>query len=156
MKALLYPILSLTLLSIPQPSLSQDVQVVTGQCTAQSHIAEGNIGDDLTKRHSRFYCDSAVITFLDNDDKHIIIHFAETKSHHEAQLGFAGVMEDDGQVMDVQRIYLQSDKPTPATAGNCKFFFENRHMSSIYCGAKIDENGRRTVASVEFNASPRQ
>jgi len=34
--------------------------------------------------------------------------------------------------------------------------FENRHMSGIVCGMKVDETGRRTTAIVEFNAAPEQ
>jgi hypothetical protein len=40
-----------------QPS---DIQIESGICDPSSHIAEGPIGSDLTKRQSRFYCNSAV------------------------------------------------------------------------------------------------
>jgi hypothetical protein len=44
---------------------ASDVQVVNGTCDSSSHTAEGSLGSDLTKQQSRFYCDSAVITFFD-------------------------------------------------------------------------------------------
>lgn len=133
-----------------------DVQIVKGICTAQSHIAEGNIGEDLTKRRSRFYCDSAVISFFDNDSKHIMIQFAESASHHSQPIGFAGLMESNGLILDVQNVYLQTGQPIPATDGACKFFFKNKHMTAVTCGSKIDEEGCRTVPVIVFEANPGQ
>jgi clan AA aspartic protease (TIGR02281 family) len=133
-----------------------DIKIVNGNCDLQSHIAEGIIGDDLTKRQSRFYCDSAVISFYDREDKHIMVQFVESKSHHGTQLGFSGLMENDGQMMDVRNVYLKSDKPISVTGSHCKFFFKDKRMSGIFCGTKIDEEGRRTVASIIFDASPEQ
>ena len=132
-----------------------DMQIVKGQCGKESHIAEGNIGEDLTKRQSRFYCDSAVISFFDHKNEHVMVQFAESKSHNNTQLGFAGFMNEDGQIMDVNTVYL-GDKQVQVSAGNCKFFFKNKHMDSIGCAAPIDEGSRRTVPVVGFTASPKQ
>ena len=53
-------------LSLPTHAQVGNVQTVNGTCDSTSHTAEGPIDSDLTKRQSRFYCDSAVITFLDD------------------------------------------------------------------------------------------
>ena len=150
-----------SLISLPPATLAQDLprsfmsatRIVKGECRADSHIAEGNIGDDLTKRQSRFYCDAAVLSFLNNDNKRILIQFAESKSNHVPPLAFAGLMVDGGQTWSVERVYLEPLKPIPATGGGCKFFFDSKILTHIFCAAKIDEGGRRTVAMVVFEAS---
>jgi len=150
-----------SLISLPHTTLAQDLprsfmsatRIVKGECSAKSHIAEGNIGDDLTKRQARFYCDSAVISFLNNDNKRILIQFVESRSNHIPPLAFAGLMVGGGQTWSVQRVYLEPLKPIPATDGACKFFFDSKNLTQIFCAAKIDEGGRRTVAMVVFDAS---
>jgi hypothetical protein len=136
-----------------QPS---SLQVVSGTCDASSHTAEGRLGADLTKRQSRFYCDSAVITFFDDYKGHVMVQFAQKESHHGPILGFSGKVEDDGIMMSVDHVYLTTGTPTTVSDGVCKFFFKNRHMSGIFCGIKVDETGRRTTAIVAFNAAPGQ
>lgn len=49
------------------------MQVLSGTCDPASHTAEGPLGTDLTKRQSRFYCDSAVITFWDDYKGHVMV-----------------------------------------------------------------------------------
>jgi hypothetical protein len=49
---------------------------VDGRCASSSHVAEGPLGADLTKRQSRFYCDSAVITFFADYKGHVMVQFA--------------------------------------------------------------------------------
>ena len=132
-----------------------NLQAVKGKCEKASHIAEGAIGEDLTKRHSRFFCDSAVISSFDEDSRHIMVLFSESKSVNNMHIGFAGFMEEDGQIMNVSRVYL-GKKKIEVTEGHCKFFFKNRHMHSVSCGAPVDENGRRTVPIVSFTANPGQ
>ena len=134
----------------------RDIQIVKGSCAEQSHIAEGHIGEDLTKRQSRFYCDSAAITFFNDNPNHILIQFANTAALHSLPIGFAGLMQENGEILDVQNVYLEGGKPTHVTEGVCKFFFKNKHMSAILCAAKIDEDGRRTVPNILFEASPGQ
>ena len=56
---------SLSVVSHAHAGIS-DIQFVKGKCSPGSHIAEGDIGEDLTERQSRFYCDSAVISFFDD------------------------------------------------------------------------------------------
>ena len=87
-----------------------DIQIVKGECENTSHIAEGQIGDDLTKRQSRFFCDSAVMTFFDNGNRHIMVQFVESKSVNNMQLGFSGLMEDDGRTLNVTSVYLGNKK----------------------------------------------
>ena len=157
MKSLPYYVVTMLAITLIQPCSAEltDVQIVEGQCGKQSHVAEGNIGDDLTKRQSRFYCDSAVITFFDQKSGHVMVQFSEFKAHNNAQLGFAGFMKEDGQIMDVSNVYLDN-RQIQVAEGYCKFFFKNKQMDSIACGSAIDEGGRRTVPVIVFTASPGQ
>jgi len=141
--------------SAPSNAVADDLTVVKGQCTPGSHIAEGAIGEDLTKRQSRFFCDSAVVSVFSDNPKHVMIQFADSKSNHARQIGYAGMMEDE-EIMNVRSVYLESGQPTPVADGNCKFFFSKKNISGIACGAKIDEAGRRTVPIVSFDADPTQ
>jgi hypothetical protein len=134
-----------------QPS---DIQVMSGICNPSSHTAEGRLGADLTKRQSRFYCDSAVITFFDDYKGHVMIQFAQKEAHHGPILGFSGKVDDDGIMMSVDHVYLTAGPPATVSDGVCKFFFKNRQMSGIFCGIKVDETGRHTTAIVAFNAAP--
>ncbi len=135
---------------------AKDPQLVAGRCEASSHTAEGPIGSDLTKRQSRFYCDTAVIIFLDDRPGHVLIQFVEKKSHSSSPLGFGGKIDGDGQIIQVEHAYLQPGKPIAVSEGYCKFFFQNQKMNGIACGMKLDEAGRRTTAIVGFTASPGQ
>jgi hypothetical protein len=132
------------------------LQFVAGACNASSHTSEGPLGADLAKRHSRFFCDTAVITFYDNHYSHIMIGFLEKKANHPSILAFAGQVENDGITMPVDNVYLEPGKATPVSDGECRFSFEDGHMKNIDCVMKADEDGRRTVAAVEFNAAPGQ
>jgi hypothetical protein len=146
---------ALLLLAAPCSAELKDVHFIEGKCGKGSHIAEGRIGEDLTKRQSRFFCDYAVIAFFDNNNQHIMVQFSESQSHNNILLGFAGIMSEDGQILYVSRVYL-GNKQIQVPEGYCKFFFKNKHMSGIACGAPVDEGDRRTVPVVEFHASPGQ
>lgn len=134
----------------------RDVQVLTGTCDASSHTAEGPIDSDLTKRQSRFFCNSAVIAFFDDYKGHVMVQFAQKEAHHTPILGFAGKVEDDGIMMALDHVYLTEGQATTVSDGWCKFFFKNQHMSGIFCGMKVDETGSRTTAMVVFNPAPGQ
>jgi len=140
----------------PAQIATNDTQILQGACDASSHTAEGPLGADLTKRQSRFLCDSAVITFLDDHNSHLLIQFSEHAAVHAPILGFAGQVEADGIMMPVDHVYFEPGKAASVSDGWCKFFFEARHMTNIVCGVKADEAGRRTVAVVVFNAAPGQ
>ena len=116
-----------------------DIQIVDGACDPASHTAEGPIGADLTKRRSKFYCDSAVITFFDNYNSHILIQFSQKESHHSQILGFGGIVDSEGVTMQVDHVYFSPGHATTVSDGWCKFFFKGRHMSEIFCGIKVDE-----------------
>jgi len=156
MKIPAYAVMMLLGLSVAaRASPPSDIQDVRGACDASSHMAEGPWPSDLTKRESRFLCDDAVITFW-TPGRHVMVTFNAMKSRHAPQLAFAGEMDRDGIMMDVDNVYLQPGVPTRFDDANCKFFFKNRHMTGIFCGGRVDENGRRTVAVVVFNAAPGQ
>jgi len=133
------------------------VQVVRGVCRPASHTAEGPINSDLTKRQSRFFCDTAVIGFFDDDHKRVMVQFVEKKSKRGQLLGYAGLMDDAGVIMDVQRAYLAGNsEPIAVSSGFCKFFFKKPYMSGIACGMAFDEDNRKTTAIVQFDAAPGQ
>lgn len=141
--------------AIPTHAKAVDVQVVKGICSKESHIAEGAMGSDLTKRRSRFFCDSAVMEFFDHRNQHIMVQFAKSKSDIGTQIGFAGIMQNNGRIMLVSHVYLGTRR-IDVTQGECKFIFQNEHMHDIVCGAPMDKNNRRTVAVVVFKAAPGQ
>jgi hypothetical protein len=123
---------------------------VDGTCDATSHLAEGAIGEDLTKRQSRFFCDIALINQFDDNPNHIMIQFTDRKSHYGRILGFAGLL--DGNVLVVDHFYLDDPgHPITPDVSMCKFFSKGKKMTGIWCAAKIDdERGRRTSAMVDF------
>ena len=148
-------LLVLAWLSVAYPASvrANDIQVMDGACTADSHTAEGPIGSDLRKRHSRFYCDSASITVFDNNPKHVLLQFVDKRSHHPNTIGFGGVIGDDG-FLAIGRVYFGSTG-IPSTPNEnywkCKFGFTGHAMSIIACGVGVDEEGQRTTALVVFN-----
>lgn len=133
-----------------QHSTFSTPQVLKGRCDSSSHIAEGPIGEDLTKRQSRFFCDAAVIASFSDDPRHRLIQFADSQSNHKAPLGFGGLMQD-AAIMNVRSVYLEISNASVAADGGCKFFFKDNKISGIACGAKIDEGNRRTVPVVAFD-----
>ena len=129
-----------------------DLKIVDGACTGKSHIARGPIGEDLTKNRAKFKCDSAVVSFFDHENKHIMIQFAQKKSKDSKHiLGFSGYMRDDGVNMDVHRVYIEGSEKS-VEEGYCKLFFKSSDLYSIACGAPIDEVNNRTVPVVVFDA----
>ncbi len=140
------------------PSYSEeptDIKTIKGECLEQSHISEGKIGEDLTKRQSRFFCDAAVMAFFDHSNQHIMIQFTESKSHTNTILGYAGYMDTDGQILNVNKVYI-GNTAYPVEEGFCKLFFKKKHIDSMSCGAPVDEGDRRTVPVVVFQAKPGQ
>jgi hypothetical protein len=134
---------------------SQFMTGVRGSCGDKSHIAVGPVGSDLTKHHTPFVCDAAVIAEFDPQHAHVMITFAE-KASTKSTISFAGTMDVKENVMQVLKVYFEPGKPTYVDDGACKFFFTGRHINGIFCGGKIDVDGERTVASVSFNADPGQ
>jgi hypothetical protein len=133
---------------------SSETKIVSGTCEATSHTAEGQLGEDLTKRRSRFFCDTAVITFFDKPDGHVMVQFLQKSSLHEPTIGFAGIKKDGGQIAELDKIYLEPGNATKVSEGACKFFVSQGRLTGIMCAAKIDEGNRRTVAIVAFDVPP--
>ncbi len=126
------------------------LQFLEGYCEPSSHIADGRIGEDLTKRQSQFFCDTALIIPFSDNPKHHMIQFADSHSHHARILGFGGIMEDSA-IMTVHNIYLEmGGRASKTSDGLCKLFFEKQEISGISCGAKVDEGDQRTVPIVRF------
>ncbi|MGA7158601.1 MAG: hypothetical protein WBY53_17275 [Acidobacteriaceae bacterium] len=126
--------------------------VLNGTCTEDSNVAEGPLDTDLSQRKSRFFCDEAVIIYLDNAKSHVIIDFAEKEAHHSPVLGFAGYLNKDS-VMQVENVYIYSKDATEASDGVCKLFYKNQRLDSIGCASNVDEMGRRTIVEVIFKGS---
>jgi hypothetical protein len=151
---------SMWLKSAAQSGVS-NIQVVNGTCSSSSNTAEGPLGSDLTKRQSRFYCDTAAITFFDDYPGHVLIDFSQKESKHSPIIGFAGrfearQLEDGGRMMQIYNVYLGTGEATTVSDGWCKLFFKSQQLSGIGCSMKVDETGRRTVAIVTFDVTPGQ
>lgn len=132
-----------------------DMQVIDGKCSEQSHIAEGIVGGDLTKGQSRFFCDTAILAFFADSGRHVMVTFVEKGGHDDRSVGFAGMMDDDGQIMLVHHVYL-GQEVHGIREGYCRFFFKKRDMKSVVCGAPVDLGRLRIVPVVIFEASENQ
>jgi hypothetical protein len=142
----------------PMPAHAADpvaIMVVKGACGPESYIADGAIGDDLTERRSRFFCNMVDATvFSDTNNHHVMLSFVESKSNHAPQLAFGGWLEDN--TLTVNRVYLDTNgKPTPALDGSrCLIALGKRgQVTEISCAASADEKGRRIEAVVAFVGS---
>ena len=145
-------VIALLLASMPAAAEAQgfrDLTVLDGRCTPKSHVAEGRIGTDLTKAQSRFFCDSVAIIPINGDPRHVLLTFSEKRSHTRPQIGFSGYMPEPDMIQ-VQRVYLQSGVATLVDDGACKLFRKQGRIDSLVCGAKIDQGDRRTVPVVAF------
>jgi hypothetical protein len=129
---------------------SRSMNGIRGSCAAESHIAVGPVGTDLSSHQTPFVCDAALLTLFDNQNIHSMITFAQ-KATTKGVISFAGTMHEKVNILDVQKVYFEPGKPTYIDDGACKFFFSGRHMTSVYCVGKIDADGQRTVASIVYN-----
>lgn len=157
------PALTALLVAYAQPVGAQErtpagaePDFVRGHCIAQSHVAEGELGTDLTKRQSRVFCDTAVIVFFAQQPGHVLLEFSERRSNSTAPIGFGGELEKDGINMTVRTLHLPAVAATPVDDGACKYFFKGRRLDGIGCVGVVDRDGRRTVADIAFNADPGQ
>ena len=145
-------VVGLLLATLPVAADAQgfpELTVFDGRCTPKNHVAEGRIGTDLTKAQSRFFCDSVAIVPISGDPRHVLLTFSEKRSHTRPQIGFAGYMPEPDMIQ-VQRVYLQSGVAIQADDGACKLFRKRGRIDSLVCGAKIDQGDRRTVPVVAF------
>ena len=142
----------------PQPATASilGTQVIPGRCDATSNTAKGPINGDLTKQSSRFFCDTAVVTFFADYKGHVLVDFTQKKSQHVSLLGFAGKMDEDGIMMQVDNVYLSSGDGTAISDGACEFFYQDQHISNIACGMELDEGDHKIAAIVQFHAAAGQ
>lgn len=56
----------------------------------------------------------------------------------------------DDEMIQVQRVYLQSGVATQAGDGACTLFRKRGRMDSLFCGLKIDQGDRSTAPVVAF------
>jgi hypothetical protein len=131
----------------------KDIKVLKGSCTSASHTAEGQVGTDLTKRQSRYFCDTVVIGTFNDSKAHLLIQFLQKGSQHGEIRGFGGLLGDDN-ILRVKNLYLEKGMPpVSASDGYCKFFERKAELGSMMCAAMVDEQGRRTVAIVAFDVN---
>lgn len=87
-----------------------NTQIIDGSCVVQSYVAEGQVGEDVTKR-KRFHCDSAIIT-LSGD--RMMVTFVDKKSSRNDLIAFAGkvsLRDDGGRDLYPDKIYLKPGIP---------------------------------------------
>jgi hypothetical protein len=135
-----------------------NINHISGNCGPQSHTAEGQIGEDLTARQVRYYCNDVGVAYTDEQNDYLMVVFRQ-QGTGAPSLGFEGHIEkQDPKIMDVEMVFLKTNKPVNATSGMCKLFFEDtgNKLTGIYCGARIDAGHHRTVASVVFNTQASQ
>ena len=128
------------------------IQDVSGQCTAETYIAEGAVGLDLSARRSRIFCDSAVIIHYRREPGHVLIHFSEKGSHTSVPIGFGAHEKDRDSVLNVKTVYLAPRQKTLVDEGRCEVRRERGRISRLSCKAIVDQGGRRTLVNIEFVA----
>jgi hypothetical protein len=87
---------------------------------------------------------------------HTLVQFVQKEAYHGQIIGFAGMMVAGQNILSVDRVYLSQGVSTPVNEGYCKFFYKATRLSSISCGAKIDEGNRRTVPIIAFEVAAGQ
>jgi hypothetical protein len=109
---------------------------------------------DLTRRQSRYFCDSVEI--VQQSSGAVLIQSAEKRSHHAPPIGFSGTFTE-ANIVTVERVYLQPGKAIKPNKGICRLFFRGgavegraKDVTSIACGAQIDQDDRRTVPVIAF------
>lgn len=156
MRVALLKVAGIGLLAASQPALGQSaigrdsLRVSPGLCSPESHTAEGPETADLTKRHSRFFCDSMVTSMVDDQPGHFLIQFASKRAQHSPVLGFGGYLESDG-LIHISSIYFEAGVSTPADDGACRFFRNARgQINGVMCGAVSIKDGTKSVAVIVF------
>ena len=145
---------AVTLIASENSSTAQGTPSTTtfdGKCLPISHISDGGINEDLSKRRSRFFCSSVVISYLDGSLERIMVQFVDKSSNHAPILGFAGRLDPGSKEIAVDHVYLQPGQPITPVDGVCKLFFSHTYLHSVTCGARIEEGDRATVPVVAFN-----
>lgn len=127
-----------------------------GACDSISHTAEGPEGSDLTKTDVPFKCDTVVISNFANDESWVLVQFGEKESITGGVLGFSGELDSTGTHISLRHIYFQAGAPLDADAGFCDFIFDGNSLAGISCVGKVDEEGRRAAALVQFHFVPEQ
>jgi hypothetical protein len=124
--------------------------ILDGDCIQSSHTAEGMRGEDLTKRQSRFFCNSVVLMNPKDDPTRVLMTFVDKGSDQNTMIGFAGDF-DGPDMVKVRRIYVGGGPAQTVDDGACKIFRKNGQISAFSCGAMIDKAERRIVRIVGFD-----
>ncbi len=132
-----------------------DSQLVKGACTPKSHTASGGLKEDIRGKHTAFLCDSVIVTFLDNQRKHVLVQFTLQNSRSARVIGFEGVVEGGEGVFRVRQMFLERGKTFAADDGGCRISYSGRTPNALACGASMHQEKSRTVAIVEFKAAAR-
>lgn len=130
--------------------------ILNGRCTAESKAADGFVTDDLTKRSSPYYCDSAIVeTFGPSigHPTHMMISFSDTHSPRSL-LSFGGAMLDESNKMEVDHIFLKPGTLTDVTQGDCEVTFTpGKKVTGMVCAANIISGHYHTIRIVDFDAN---
>lgn len=129
-------------------------RVLDGNCTGGSWLGEGPAGTDFRNDKPRFFCDAAVVAAFDPARRHVMVQFMGSQRNHGQIIGFAGVLESDGIIMNVSRVYLEPNRPISVSDGVCRFFRQRETITSIVCGTRI-ETGLRSIVPVMVFRSAR-
>ena len=139
------------------PAFAQSPNMISleGSCTEQSHIAEGSQGADPTQRQSRYFCDTVVIS-MNPQSGAVMFQFADKRSRHQRPIGFAGTMSEPN-MLTIERVYIEPRIALVPNEGYCRLFFPDgaaqgrlSKISSVVCGAQIDQQDRRIVPVIAF------
>lgn len=150
----------LVLLSFPVLAKDPvDTQVLHGKCSEESVIIDGAIDHENDTKEIPFFCDLGIVIFYDNRNDHISITFAKSNSaskedsppdssSHKA-LTFAGFMKEDGIHLDVDGLYIGSNRFV-TSGGQCQFAFGQTKLDAIICVTRVDTQHRKIMPLVEF------
>jgi hypothetical protein len=129
--------------------------LLSGECLPVSQISQGLIGNSVSRHHSRFLCDSALLSLFHTENRGMV-QFVQKNAENAQVLGFSGSVGTGGTLIDVNRVYLPTGQITPPDKGICRFIFSHHSLAGIVCGASIDNGNQRIVPIVAFHVLPSQ
>lgn len=126
--------------------------IVDGYCEPVSWLAAGPPGSDFSRDKPRFFCDGVVVAYFDQARRHMMVQFMGSRQNHGQIIAFAGWLERDRLVMNVDRVYLEPNKPTEVSGSACRLFWRQQRLTGVTCGARIDAVEQSTAVVLAFEA----
>lgn len=124
--------------------------VVDGFCEPVSWLAVGPPGADFSRDKPRFFCDSVVVAYFDQARRHMMIQYVGSRQNHGQIIAFAGWLEPDRKVMNVDRVYFEPSRPVDVTGSACRLFWRQQRVSGVTCGARVENDQRSTAVVLAF------